>query len=258
MAIKIVGNGEPLLLLHSSLSSHRQWAPLLAQLASLQRFCLVSVDLSGYGDEPCPKAPRPFSLADEVELLLERLPAELLEQPWRLVGHSYGGAVALQLALSGRVQVRQLALFEPVAFHLLDRDSALWREVATLADELHHLPPMQAAARFIDYWQESGYFAALPSKMQQGLAAQVPKVSLDFEALAQAPWTLSDYQQRLHMPVWLGSGVSSRDSAKRIVQLLAGALANAQLQTFACGHMGPVTDAALVNPALLEFLTAGA
>jgi pimeloyl-ACP methyl ester carboxylesterase len=52
--------------------------------------------------------------------------------------------------------------------------------------------------------------------------------------------------------------VSSRDSAKRIVQLLAGALANAQLQTFACGHMGPVTDAALVNPALLEFLTAGA
>lgn len=255
MAVKIQGQGDPILFLHSSLSSHRQWAPLIAQLAALERFCLISADLTGYGDEPCPTSPRPFSLAAEVEYLLQRLPDELVQQPLRVVGHSYGGAVALQLALSSRVKVCQLALFEPVAFHLLKGESALWHEVTALADELPTLTPELAAQRFIDYWQNQGYFWALPAKMQQALAAQVSKVSLDFEALANAPWTLADYQQRLQLPVWIGSGLDSRQSARRIAQILAQTLGQVQYAQFRCGHMGPVTDAVVINQALLEFLT---
>lgn len=255
MAVKIQGQGEPILFLHSSVSSHRQWAPLMAQLAALERFCLISADLTGYGDEPCPTSPRPFSLAAEVEYLLQRLPDELIQQPLRVVGHSYGGAVALQLALSSRVKVRQLALFEPVAFHLLKGESELWREVTALAEELPRLTPERAAQRFIDYWQNPGYFLALPAKMQHALAAQVTKVSLDFEALSNAPWTLADYQQRLQLPVWIGSGLESRQSARRIAQILAQALAQVQYADFLCGHMGPVTDGVAINQALIEFLT---
>lgn len=256
MAIKISGQGEPILLLHSSLSSHRQWAALAAQLVADGRFCVISADLMGYGDEPCPTTPRPFSLADEVQWLLQRLPREFHHQTFRVVGHSYGGAVALQLVLSQALAVRQLALFEPVAFHLLKAEPALWHEVTALADELPKLSSVQAAERFIDYWQTAGYFAALPTKLQQGLAAQVGKVSLDFEGLAGALWTLPDYQLRLQMPVWLGSGLQSRQSAQRIVQLLSGELTAVQCMTFNCGHMGPVTDAEPINQALLQFLTA--
>lgn len=255
MTIKISGQGEPILLLHSSLSSHRQWAPLAAQLASLRRFCIVSADLAGYGDEPCPTEPRPFSLADEVDFLLQRLPNEVKSQSIRVVGHSYGGAVALQLALSSALKVRQLVLFEPVAFHLLKGEPTLWHEVTALADELLRLAPPQAAERFIDYWQHLGYFLALPTKMQQAFAAQVGKVSLDFEGLANAPWTLKDYQQRLQLPVWIGSGLRSRQSARRIAQLLAQTLSQVQYAEFSCGHMGPVTDAAVINQAMLEFLS---
>lgn len=255
MTVKIQGQGEAVLLLHSSLSSHRQWAALAAELTALHGYCVISADFTGYGNEPCPVAPRPFSLADEVELLVSRLPKELLQQPIRLVGHSYGGAVALQIALSRRLNVVQLALFEPVAFHLLERQSALWQEVAALSAELPTLNALQAAARFIDYWQAPGYFATLPAKMQQALAAQVGKVSLDFEGLAQAPWTLVDYHQLINIPVWLGSGEQSRDSAKQIAHLLASALTDVQFVTFACGHMGPVTHSELINQALLQFLT---
>lgn len=255
MAIKISGQGAPILLLHSSLSSHRQWSALAAKLVATGRFCVISADLMGYGDEPCPQAPRPFSLADEVQCLLERLPDEIRRQPFCVVGHSYGGAVALQLALSKALDVRQLALFEPVAFHLLKAEPTLWHEVTALADELPKLSSAQAAERFIDYWQTAGYFAALPTKLQQGLAAQVGKVTLDFEGLAGAPWTLHDYQHRLPMPVWLGSGLQSRQSAQRIVQLLAGVLPAVQCMNFHCGHMGPVADAEPINQALLQFLT---
>ena len=41
-------------------------------------------------------------------------------EKFHLIGHSYGGMVALQLAAQAQPQrVRSLSLFEPIAFHLL-------------------------------------------------------------------------------------------------------------------------------------------
>lgn len=252
--VKQLGYGRPALLLHSSMSSHRQWLSLASGLSATHSWYLP--DLAGYGVEPLP-AIQPWSLAAEADLLLAALPDTLKAQPLDLIGHSYGGALALHLARTQKLQIRKLVLFEPVAFHVLPQlpdASALWQEVRALADALPTLNAIQAAERFIDYWQHKGFFAGLPVRMQQQLALQVAKVSLDFQALSQEPASLADYADAVKSPVLLLSGSHSRQSAQRISAALRSVLPDVRLQRLECGHMGPVTHPDLVNKPIANFL----
>ncbi|TXH95787.1 MAG: alpha/beta fold hydrolase [Rheinheimera sp.] len=252
--IKQLGSGKPVLLLHSSMSSHRQWQALVSEL-SAGRQCYLP-DLTGYGGRELPEQ-QPWSFAAEAQALLQKLPAKLHHDPVDLVGHSYGGALALHLARCQQLKINKLVLFEPVSFHLLPQMAdagALWQEVRALADALPGLPEEAAAQRFIDYWQQDGFFAALPARMQQQLASQVAKVTLDFQALSQEPASLADYASAIPGKVLLLTGRRSRAPAQRIARALAEALPQAELVTLDCGHMGPVTEPQLVNPLILQFL----
>src|SRR5262245_40305747 len=106
---------EPVVLLHSSGASGAQWRTLAEQLG--ERYHVVAPDLYGYGASAPWPGHGPFSLAHEAEIvhaLLDRLGERV-----HLVGHSYGGAVALHVARLHSERLRSLALIEPVAFHLL-------------------------------------------------------------------------------------------------------------------------------------------
>ncbi len=252
--VKQLGSGRPVLLLHSSMSSHRQWLGLANELSAGQQ-CFLP-DLTGYGGAELLDQ-QPWSLEAEAQALLQKLPAQLRHEPLDLVGHSYDGALALHLALCQQLQINQLVLFEPVAFHLLPQIAdagALWQEVRTLADALPHLPAEAAAQRFIDYWQQPGYFAALPQRMQQQLASQVAKVTLDFQALSQEPASLADYAAAIQGKVLLLTGRQSREPAQHIARTLAEVLPQADIVALDCGHMGPVTEPELVNPLIRQFL----
>lgn len=252
--VRQIGSGRPVLLLHSSMSSHRQWLGLASDLATGQH-CFLP-DLTGYGGLELPTQ-QPWSFEAEAQALLQQLPAQLRHEPLDVVGHSYGGALALHLARCHQLQINKLVLFEPVAFHLLPQIAdagALWQEVRTLADALPDLPAEAAAQRFIDYWQQEGFFAALPQRMQQQLTAQVAKVTLDFQALSQEPASLEDYADAIQGKVLLLTGRSSKAPAQRIAQALAEALPQAEFVALDCGHMGPVTEPGLVNPLILQFL----
>src|SRR4030095_9545671 len=93
------------------------WRELIESLRD--RYRLIAIDLLGYGESSMPGDR--YSLGDEVRLVETVLEREL--QPgehFHLIGHSYGGIVALQLAAQdGPQRVRSLSLFEPIAFHLL-------------------------------------------------------------------------------------------------------------------------------------------
>lgn len=242
------------LLLHSSLSSGRQWQVLKRQWPDFEG---LSPDLFGYGTEPV-MLQRPFRLEQEAAPFV----SWLLEQPALsviLVGHSYGGAVALHLARCYPKQIKALLLFEPVAFHLLaqqqDAESQLLlQEVLQLSAQIPASDPMQAAELFVDYWQSPGYFAALPLSMRQKMAAQVWKVAADFEALIAEPATLQQYQRAISCPVLLMSGKYSRRSALEITELLHAALPQSVWIQTETGHMGPVSQPELINSELLRFL----
>jgi pimeloyl-ACP methyl ester carboxylesterase len=241
---------DTVLMLHSSMSSGRQWQGL--KLALKTDYQVLNPDLIGYGTTTS-SYPRPMCLADEASLLWPLLDGKPVGSVI-LVGHSFGGALALHIARMRPELFKAVVLFEPVAFHLLKTaEPALYQEVQQLSSQMHQLRPEDAAALFIDYWQGQGYFAGLPHVMQQKLTLQVGKVSADFEALSGEPATLHDYAA-IQCPVLLLSGEQSQLSAKRLATLLAEALPQVKFQTIKTGHMGPVTDAELVNAVVLQFI----
>lgn len=89
------GEGEPVLFLHGFAANLYTWRHLAPPLAAEQRVILA--DLKGFGQSPKPRDGR-YSIRHQASLV-GTLARELALQQLTLVGHSYGGAVALMLAL---------------------------------------------------------------------------------------------------------------------------------------------------------------
>lgn len=114
--VAVLGEGEPLLLLHgfdSSLLEFRRLAPLLAP-----RFRLYIPDLYGFGFSPRPAAGRyePASVIAHLVAVVERIQATAgpgSKAPLGVIGASMGGSVAVELARRIPEQVSRLLLLAP-------------------------------------------------------------------------------------------------------------------------------------------------
>ncbi|GFO61704.1 alpha/beta hydrolase [Geomonas silvestris] len=252
-----VGSGTAVVLLHCTLSSKNQWRALTGMLEKQYR--VIAVDLYGYGETEMPEQTEDYTLLTEAELV-DRLLGRLLapEERFHLVGHSYGGAVALRFAYQFPARVRTLTVFEPVAFHLLEPGDPGATPVQEMMTELARLlregERAGAAATFLDYWSAPGSFANFPPRVQQDFARRTDKLALDFQALTRTPLTLEDYS-RLTMPVTVLAGTQSPLPAQRVARELASRLPTCRLQFVETGHMGPVSHPELVNPLIAASLT---
>jgi pimeloyl-ACP methyl ester carboxylesterase len=249
------GTGMPVVLLHSSMSSKTQWNRLASRLQS--SYHVISIDLYGYGETGFPKNQAAFSLQAEVDLVHSLL-ATVIEDhtPFHLVGHSYGGAVALKLALEKKYRIASLLLYEPVSFHLLEKSDPAFIEIKQIVDQIETMAieDTESATRlFIDYWNGAGAFHSLPETAQTALTAQIKKVQLDFQALITDSLRLSDLHT-LDMPVCLVEGKKSPRSTKRIIDLSAAALPRSIRHEVRGGHMAPITHADEVNDIIVSSL----
>jgi pimeloyl-ACP methyl ester carboxylesterase len=225
------------------------------------RFHVIAPDLYGYGSSEPWSGCGPFSLAAEAEAI-----GALLAQspgPVHLVGHSYGGAVALRLALDLPKRLRSLTLIEPVAFHLLRRetepDRALFQEVQALAaavsDAVVSGDYWRGMARFVDYWNGPGSWVRLPDERRSALCRGIAKIALDFRAIFAEDTPLAACR-RIRVPTLVLRGGRSPTTTRRIAELLADTLPAAHLRAIAdAGHMLPLTHRAEVNHAIIEHLT---
>jgi pimeloyl-ACP methyl ester carboxylesterase len=254
------GSGEPVVLLHSSGASGAQWRALADQLGT--RFHVLAPDLHGYGATDGWTGPGTFSLAHEAALVTALM--DSVRQPVHLVGHSYGGAVALHIARTQPDRVRSLSLFEPVAFHLLRTgdalDEAALREISQAATVVAHAvacgDAVTGAAYFVDYWSGPGTWAALAPARQDAMASRVGKVVLDFQALFREPACAREFEQ-LHVPTLLMQGERSPLSARRVSRLLSRALPALRSAIFrGAGHMAPLTHRDEVNEQIVAHLAA--
>lgn len=121
MHVEVVGSGPRVVLVHGSVANGRAtWAPVLEPLAA--RFEVVVLCRPGFPPHPEPEA------VDFDEHA--RLVAELLEPAAHLVGHSYGGVIALLASGLRPEAVRSLAVLEPPAFGVAPRQPAVEEYVA--------------------------------------------------------------------------------------------------------------------------------
>jgi len=103
-----VGDGAPVLLLHGGLIN--TVFPNLAEISISRRYRVISYRRRGYGGSSPASAPRTMKdQATDAEALLRHLGIRRAH----LVGFSYGGGVAIQLALDAPQLIGSLALLEP-------------------------------------------------------------------------------------------------------------------------------------------------
>lgn len=250
---------ETVLFLHCSGSSARQWGPVTAALE--EPVDAVPLDLIGYGaDAGAWPADAPCSLDDEADRLAHWLQGP---RPVHLVGHSYGGTVALQLALRWPSRVRSLTLYEPVRFALLFArrmtravGEAIVGVGRNIGARVMAGRNADAAGLFIDYWSGRGAWAAMSPRQQEVVATRMPKVRAEFEALFADPVPFAAYR-RLTMPVLLLVGGRTLTPPRLVARLLAGALPRVARETLpGLGHMGPITHPATIAARIGAFLRA--
>ena len=256
IAYRDAGDGIPLVLLHSSVSSSGQWKSLVAHLGD--GFRTLVPDLYGYGASGPWPGERFFEIADEAEIVA-RLVAEI-PGPFHLVGHSYGGAIALRLALNMAERVASLVLIEPVAFYLLKvpglaQERAEIEAVAgAIVQAVADNDPARGMASFVDYWNGNGAFAQMRPDLRHDLVSRTGKVLRDFEAIDGEQAKLADYAA-LQMPTLVLVAEKTRNTTRKIARLLAQTIPAAEFMDIpGAGHMSPITHAALVNQAIAGHL----
>jgi pimeloyl-ACP methyl ester carboxylesterase len=239
------GSGPAAVLLHSSASTRWQWRPLMEALKGFRR--VLAPDLWGYGDSDAFPGRDP-SLAKEIAIV-DGL-AERAGGPIDLVGHSFGGALALRFTLERPELVRSLTLIEPVAFHLLRMESAgeqwLLSEVRAVAAAVARDRNGTGMRRFVDYWNDSGTWAGLSEDKRSGLARLAARVAENFAATLAEAIPLETYRQ-IQVPALLFRGARSPAPTRRIVGLLGSTLPNVRVRTIPDGgHMLPQTHSDLL------------
>jgi len=126
------GQGAPVVLLHGLASNARIWdltAPLLAQ-----RFRVLALDQRGHGLSDKPDGYDFPSISGDLAALIEALG---LERPG-LVGHSWGGNVALQFAADHPDAVAWLALVDGGFLEISAFEGMTWER----AQQLMAPPPL--------------------------------------------------------------------------------------------------------------------
>lgn len=251
------GAGPGVVCLHSNASSSGQWRALMERLAP--RFHVLAADSYGAGRSPAWPTDREVRLRDEAALLEPVF--ERAGEPFALVGHSYGGAIALVATVARPKRVSALALYEPTLFALVDAESPSPNEadgirnaVAEAVAALAVGDRNRAAECFIDFWMGQGAWARTTEARRGPIADSVVNVLGWKKALFGEPTPLEAFAS-LDIPVLLMKGKLSPASSLGVARLLAKTLPRVEVVEFeGLGHMGPVTHPEVVNEAVSRFL----
>jgi pimeloyl-ACP methyl ester carboxylesterase len=251
------GSGPAVLCLHSSGGSSAQWKALTGRLARGHR--VIAPDFLGHAGSPAPVAGGGTVLEQDTAQVAAIAAAH---GGVHVVGHSYGAAVALRLALEHPRLVRSMVLYEPVVFGALDgggADAPLWQEITQVGRTIvmhARLSRLLASARlFVDYWSGAGSWPALGAARQGTVALRMSTVAAHFSALFG--WQPMPALRNLRVPLLLVHGERTRRVAAVVAARLAEALPAAErLRIGGAGHMGPLTHAGAFEHAVLHFVTA--
>ena len=94
------GIGQTIILIHSSMSSNQQWKLLVNSLR--ERFHVLAINLFGYGQTSPWTGKSNQTLYDQAMLVIEL--CSKFKYPISIVGHSFGGSVAIKLVAILRPQ----------------------------------------------------------------------------------------------------------------------------------------------------------
>ncbi len=242
--------------LHSSGLSGFQWKRLADKVSGKIR--LLAPDFLGCGQSPPSPHGLDFRYAEDLDQVLTLL--DSLGESVILLGHSYGGFIALKATLARPSKVTALALYEPVVWGGLAsfRGLPIEKIVARFDPEGYLLNREMAGRpewmeRFIDYWNGSGSWSALGESARRPMLAAAEKLYAEVREVVTDSTPHTEYQP-IGQPVLLLHGTTSPPEVLEMKDILAQTLANASTACIPGGHMNPVRNPLPVNAHFELFL----
>lgn len=235
----------PWLLIHSSGFPSIQWR----KLSPLLHGKVITPNLPGYPGTPWDPT-RPVLEADA-----EYIVAQAREHgPVHLVGHSYGGLVALYAAHSSPEVFQSVTLIEPIVYGLTPEgptlDPAMQRAIKGMRSAIDSGNHEHALREFFDFWGGGGAFDRMPTPVRQGILGMSAKLVREIDATGTENMPASHWNSLKPIHVIVSEGRKSFINlmAERLVEAIPGS----QLVVVPGEHMCPVTHPEDVAAALLK------
>jgi pimeloyl-ACP methyl ester carboxylesterase len=241
------GGGRPIVFLHGFFGDHRVWR---RQRELAAQYTFIAWDAPGCGASSMP--PDGFRMSDYAGLLAEFIAQLDLDQP-HLVGNSFGGTLALQLASRHPEIARSVVGIDTYAGWSGSFNPAVvaQRLDASLPDL--ELPPQEVAAK----WLASFVTPQAPEPIKDELRGVIAAFNPDgmrpmIQALAEAD--LRKELAELHLPALLIWGAQDVRSPVAVGQDLHARLEGSRLVVLeGAAHLPQVEAAERVNAELWSF-----
>ncbi|WP_296431906.1 alpha/beta hydrolase [Yoonia sp.] len=252
------GSGEKVILVHSSVAGAKQWRSLMDALAG--DFHVIAINLFGYGKTRAWDDGNLQRLEDQARLIEPFLPTA--GNQISIVGHSFGGSVAMKAAALFKDQMNRLVLIEPNPFYLLSKYGRMeaYEEAVSLRDLIKTNGRAGtweiAAERFADYWTGAGSWNAMPEDRKTKFSHALKPNFHEWDAVMNEQTSLSEWERDLPKGTTV---LSSADTVKSIAEIVALMKENVPGWNFERikkgGHMAIMTKPEQLNPMVIDALS---
>lgn len=252
------GQGATVVFVHGAFADHRVWEAQREVVAQGYRY--IALDQRYFGNAPWPDDGSKYSLVTHTSDL-----AAFIRQsnagPVHVVAWSYGGSIALALAVQHPELVRSLFLNEPALTSIVS-DPA---DVKTLAEERKGVGPAAAASKANDLPESVRLFADWVNAQPGGFDTIQPSIRtvfldnsrtipLHFAAPPPPPITCAQLGQ-IKVPVTVTKGQLTRPFFAILADTTSRCVPGSQLVIVPnARHLAPTENASAFNAALLDHL----
>ena len=248
------GSGEPVLLIHGAFIADA-YEGIRGAGGIGDGFRVISYHRRGYAGSSA--VPEGFSIAEQAADAAAVLDQLEIEQA-HVVGHSYGGAIALQLALSAPERVRSLSLLEPPIMLVpaagefgqgVEAIGAMWGagEKAGALDALMQAVGGPDYRPAVDSNAPDGWFDAATSAVDAWFLAEVP---------ALGTWAFGpDEASRVTQPCLLVTGDETGELFSQSFEWQEQHLPSTEsVHVAGATHLLQLQQPAVIAPAIVSFL----
>lgn len=246
------GSGQPVLLIHGSGPGVTAWANWRLTMPALaERFRVIAPDMVGFGETQRPEGHQ-YSMQSWLGHLLGLLDALDIEKA-HVVGNSFGGALALALAIHAPDRVGRLALMGSagVSFPITEGLDAVWGYEPSI-ETMRGLLDIFAfdRTRVTDELAKLRYEASIRPGYQEAFSRMFPAPRQRWvDALASPDRAIRAIEHETLIVHGRDDRVIPLQTSLRLLELIE----RSQLHVFGqCGHWTQIEHAARFNRLLID------